>query len=86
MADLFPGTAYPMIFSPERHTPAGLFLVTDPSVVYVIDKMTGEYLCTLTLYSKLDNEGSMTEMDVNDSDNATACSNHVGGITYDNNG
>ena len=25
MADLFPGMSYPMIFFPERHTPADLF-------------------------------------------------------------
>ena len=55
-----------------------------PSVIYVIDRASGKYLCNLTLYYG-DSTPHITEFTHSDFSTYTYSSAHVGGIAFDGN-
>ena len=54
---------------------------THPSVLYVIDKNSRQYITTITLYEK--GERAVCELDGDSFSGHTPSVNHVGGIAYD---
>ncbi|MBQ6152027.1 MAG: leucine-rich repeat protein [Mogibacterium sp.] len=54
-----------------------------PSVLYVIDKASGKYITTITLYEYEKGESAVCELDGDSFAGHKASKNHVGGIAYD---